>query len=122
MYLGEDSASVPEITTMTDWLQRTHPGAPVNLFVVEAFSAGLLFQTAMSEAGPDPTQTGLAAAIRGVDSFDADGLITQTDPGNKVPPVCNLIAGVRDAKFLRIDPPTTGFECNGTFHPYSASS
>jgi ABC-type branched-subunit amino acid transport system substrate-binding protein len=122
MYLGEDAAAVPEITTMTNWLHTTHPGYPVNLFVVEAFSAGLLFQAAMAKAGPDPTQAGVIAAVKGTHSFNADGLITQTDPGAKLPPLCNIIAGVSNGKFVRIDPATTGFECKGTFHPYPAAS
>lgn len=122
MYLGEDAGTVPEITTMTTWLHKTHPGAPVNLFVVEAFSAGLLFQSAMEKAGSSPTPAGLLSALSGIHTFNADGLLVPTDPGGRKPPLCNLIAGVQNGKFVRIDPPKSGFECKGTFVPYALKS
>jgi hypothetical protein len=34
-------AHVPEIGTMTQWLQKTHPGATMNLFVVDGWALGL---------------------------------------------------------------------------------
>jgi len=114
LYLGEDAATVPEITTLTTWMNKTHPGASLNLFALEAWSAGLLFQQALEKAGPDPTQTGLLSALKGITSFNANGLIPESNPGQKIPPHCALIAEADNGKFVRVDP-STGFLCNGTY-------
>ncbi len=35
---------------MTQWLQKTKPGATMNLFVVDGWAAGLLFGQALEKA------------------------------------------------------------------------
>jgi ABC-type branched-subunit amino acid transport system substrate-binding protein len=121
LYLGQDDASVPEIRTMTKWLNTTHPGAPMNLYVVLAWSAGLLFQEAVTEAGPNPTRATLLAALKGVTSFDADGLLASTDPGKGIPASCVVVAGIVNGKFVRLAPRNSGFECNGPGYYYDRS-
>ena len=51
---------------------------------------------------------------------DGGGLIGPTNPGGKVPGVCDVIAGISNHAFVRVTP-ATGYECNGTFVPYSGS-
>lgn len=116
MYLGEDASTVPEINTLTTWFKKTHPKDPMNLFAVDAFSAGLMFQQAMTKAGANPTRGSFLTAVKGVNNFNADGLLPTSDPGVKIPPHCVVMATVKDGKFVREDPKTTGFECNGVFH------
>ena len=67
---------------------------------------------------PDPE---LLAQLSKITSFDAGGMIGPTNPGGKVPGVCDVIAGVKNGGFVRLAP-TTGFECKGTFVPLAASS
>ena len=121
LYLGQDDSSVPEITTMTTWEHKTHPGATLNLYVLEAFASGLLLQQALEKVGPHLTQAKLIAALRGITSFDANGLEPHDNPGQGRPPVCAIITEVKNGQFVRVDPPTTGFECNGTYHYYHSS-
>ena len=121
MYLGEDAANVPEINVLTHWLQQTHPGAAMNIFSVDAFAAGLLFQQAMEKLGSNPTRAGLQSAIRGITSFNADGLLPNENPGGKVPAPCDVIVTTQGTKYVRTDPPNSGFLCNGTWVPYTGS-
>ena len=75
MYLGQDSSQVPEIGTMTQWVQKVHPGATLNLFAVDGWAAGLLFGQALEKAGSNPTQASLASALKGITTFTANGLL-----------------------------------------------
>ena len=113
LYLGQDSASVPEINTLTTWMKTTHPGDPVNLFALDDWAAGLMFQQALTNAGANPTRASLLAATKGVNNFSANGLLPNQNPGGKVPPVCVAVTGVQNGQFVRLDPATKGFECNG---------
>ena len=122
LYLGQDAATVPEITTMTNWVQKTHPGATMTLYILEAWSAGLLFQQAMAKAGPHPTQSELLAALRGVTSFTANGLEPPDNPGQGVPPTCVVMTTALNGNFVRVDPPKSGFDCKGTYVRYPPSS
>jgi hypothetical protein len=57
-----------------------------------------------------------------VHNFDAGGLLPPGNPGGKVPPVCVAVTGVKNGKFVRIDPTGKGFMCKGTFFPVKLSS
>jgi ABC-type branched-subunit amino acid transport system substrate-binding protein len=123
LYLGEDAATVPEIGTMMTWLQKTHPGAPMSLYAFEGWEAGLYFEEAMKKAGTNPTQRSVLAGLASTTSFNANGMLADSNnPGQKIPSPCTVIVGVQGAKFVRIDPPTTSFLCNGTFHYYNGKS
>lgn len=115
MYLGEDAADVPEITTMTNWLHKTHGGDPMNLYVMESYAAGLLFQQAMGTLGSNPTQAGLIQAVTKITNFTADGLLPPSNVGGKKGVVCSAIVQAKDGKFVRTDPKGKGYECNGSF-------
>jgi ABC-type branched-subunit amino acid transport system substrate-binding protein len=115
MYLGEDAASVPEINTLTQFVHQTHPGNPINLFTTEAYTAGLLFQQAMSTLGSSPTQSGLLHAVSQITDFTANGLLSPANVGQKKGQVCTVIVRPENGKFVRLDPPDKGFQCNGTF-------
>jgi ABC-type branched-subunit amino acid transport system substrate-binding protein len=121
MYLGQDDSQVPEIGTMTQWVQKVHPGASMNLFVVDGWAAGLLFQQALEKAGSNPTQADLTAALKGITSFTADGLLPTENIAQHKISVCDVIVTVHGTNFVRTDPASSGFECNGTYVPYTGS-
>lgn len=113
--------SVPEVNTMVSWTHSAHPGAAINLFTLTAWEAGLLFQSAMKSAGSPPTQSGLLAALNKTTSFNADGLIPPGNPAKRIPGACAVVVGIEKGAFKRLDPPTTGYDCSGTFVPYSGA-
>jgi ABC-type branched-subunit amino acid transport system substrate-binding protein len=121
LYLGQDASQVPEIGTMTQWLQKTKPGASMNLFVVDGWAAGLLFGQALEKAGSNPTQAGLTSALKGITSFTANGLLPTENIGQHKISVCTVIVTTQGTNFVRTDPATSGFECNGTWVPYTGS-
>src|ERR1700761_3131433 len=102
-------------------MHKTHPGDALNLFVLDAWASGLFFQQAMQSLGSNPTQAGLVTALKGVNNFTADGLLPPGNPGGKVPPHCVVVAGVKNGQFVRVNPASKGFDCDGTFVPYKAS-
>jgi ABC-type branched-subunit amino acid transport system substrate-binding protein len=121
MYLGQDESQVPEIGTMTQWLQKVHPGATMNAYVVDAWAAGLLFGQALEKAGSNPTQSSLTSALKGITSFTANGLLPTENIAQHKISVCDVIVTVKGGSFVRTDPATSGFECNGTYVPYTGS-
>jgi len=121
MYLGQDLATNPELATMTTWMDKAKPGEVPDLYAVTAWESGLLFTQALKAEGPNPTRTGLLNAISNITSFNADGLVPTANPGGKQGATCMVIVGVSGTKFVRLDPPTQGFECNGTYHHITAA-
>ena len=115
MYLGEDAATVPAVTTFNTWLQKPHPGYSNNLFALEGYGGGLLFQQAMSTLGSNPTQQQLISALGKITNFTGDGLFAPSNVGQKKGVVCSVIVRPVNGKFVRTDPTTSGFQCNGTF-------
>jgi ABC-type branched-subunit amino acid transport system substrate-binding protein len=121
MYLGQDESQVPEIGTLTQWVQKVHPGATMNLFTVDGWAAGLLFQQALEKAGSNPTQASLNSALKGVSTFTADGLLPTENIAQHKISVCDVMVTTNGTNFVRTDPSTSGFECNGTYVPYTGS-
>ena len=119
MYLG-DGAGNPELATYLQWLHQVHPGAASTDYGVTAWAAGMLFANAVRAAQPNVTQQAVVQAVTNLGSFTANGLLPPDNPGKHVGPTCEIIVGVANGSFVRLDPATTGFECNGTYHSVSA--
>jgi ABC-type branched-subunit amino acid transport system substrate-binding protein len=115
LYLGQDSATNPQVALLIKWMQSTHKELP-NLYGVTAWNAGSLFTTAMKTAGGTPSRVALLKALAATKSFDSNGLMPPSNPGDKKSAVCMVIAGVKNGQFVRVDPATKGFECNGTYN------
>ncbi len=115
LYLGADRASVPAVNTFLTSLDQAHPGATADIFGVSAWAAGALLLQAMSAAGARVDQASTLQALAGITTFDAQGLIAPSDPGQKIGSHCVVIIGVVNGQFARIHP-TTGFDCSGVYH------
>lgn len=120
MYLGQDRAAVPGLNTFLTELDKVKPGEAANLFSVAGWGAGLLLAQAMAGAGAQVTPQATMAAIKHINSFDAGGLISPSNPGRNLPSVCMVIAGIQNGQWTRISP-KSGFECNGQYHAVSLS-
>jgi len=122
MFLGEDAASVPAVATFTKWMSTANPGYTPDLFSVYGWEAAALFVAGLQNAGANPTQASLLAALRNIHSFDADGLSAPYDPGNNQPSTCWLETTVVNGTWKRVNPPTSGFTCSpGGYAHYSGS-
>lgn len=120
LYLGEDASSVPAVSTFLHWVHGLYPGFTVDLFTLYGWVSAELYVDGLKKAGPDPTQKSLLDALKGITSFDADGIIPSANPAGKQAQACYLLARVENGKFVRYDMPPTGYICNGSV--YSVNS
>jgi ABC-type branched-subunit amino acid transport system substrate-binding protein len=118
LYLGADQ-DIPAVKLFNKWMKIADPNANFQLQALYAWASAELFVQALKEAGSPPTRAGLEAALDKVTSFDADGLIGQSDPAANVPSSCAILAQVQNGKIVRVSPtPPTGFLCApGAFLP-----
>lgn len=111
LYLGTDAKVVPAVATFLHWVHTVSPGFSPDLYTVYGWASAELLVTALAKAGPDVTQASLMKALRSIDSFDAGGLMAPSDPAQKQPPTCWLLARIVNGQFVRYHMPTTGFRC-----------
>ncbi|MEO6988822.1 MAG: ABC transporter substrate-binding protein [Aquihabitans sp.] len=79
---------------------------------VQAFSAGLLFATAVHNVGPDFTRDSVLAELKNVHKWDGGGLHMVTDPGANTASTCFMYLEVKDGKFVRYHPEkVVSFDC-----------
>lgn len=83
---------------------------------VQAFSAGLLFATAVNNVGPDFTRETVLAELKGIHEWDGGGLHMVTDPGANTANTCFAYVEVKGGKFVRYHPEeVTAFDCNDEY-------
>ncbi|MEY2463869.1 MAG: hypothetical protein QOH64_2007 [Acidimicrobiaceae bacterium] len=115
MYLGEDSAVVPEVALFNEWVAKTHPDAHPDLFTVYGWTSARLFVQALEAAGPKATRASLIAALQGVSTFNSNGLLATGGPASKTPASCYIMVQVHDGKFSRVDDPPDDFRCDAQY-------
>lgn len=83
---------------------------------VQAFSAGLLFATALRALGDDITREGLLDELRTITEWDGGGLHFPANPGENLGSACFMYMEVRDGAFERLWPeePTT-WDCDESY-------
>ena len=117
LYLGGDAKSIPEVNTFLSWVQKVHPGFTPDLFTLYGWISGMLWAEGMEHAGSSPTSSSLLTALRQIHSFDAGGLVADSDPGGRQPPSCWLLARIQNGVFVRVPPsPKSGFICNAPYY------
>ena len=116
LYLGEDRGTNPALNTYLTWLGKTHPGESANIYGIEAWASGVLFVQALKAAGGSPNRDAVINQINKISNFSANGLLPPTNPAAKQGATCIVVIQISGQKYVRVDPPTQGFECNGTYH------
>ena len=121
LYLGEDAAQIPTITTFNTWVQKVSPGFTPDFFTLAGWLCAELFVDALRNAGTDPSRGSLLQALRHVTAFQSGGLVPVSDPAGKVPLTCYMLGRVADGTFQRLDDPPVsgssyGFRCDGTYY------
>jgi ABC-type branched-subunit amino acid transport system substrate-binding protein len=109
----EEADEVPAMRQYLDAYEATGTGTAPTGLGVQAFSAGLLFATAASNAGADLTRETLVAEIEKIDVWDGGGLHFTTNPGSRERTGCFLMMQVKDGAFERFHPEEPGtFACD----------
>ena len=124
LYLGEDAASIPAITTFNTWVQKVSPGFTTDYFTLIGWICAELFVDALRSAGADPSRGSLLQALRHTTAFSSGGIIPVSNPAGKVPISCYLIGRVAGGTFQRLDDPpvdgpTDGYRCDQPYYRVS---
>ena len=108
----EDADSVPAMAEYLEWLEKTSPGAVPSSNGLRAWTMAMLFAEAAEAVGPELTRDALIEHIRGIENWDADGLLAPRDLGQDIPSTaCFMVLQVRDGEFVRAHP-DEGFDCS----------
>lgn len=114
MFLGEDRASVPAVDEYLTWLKKVHPSAKADLFGANAWAAAMLYTEARATAGgKDAEPEDVVKALIGTTSFDAGGMIAESNPGDQKPSTCWMVGQIKGGKYVRLEPSDKGFSCEG---------
>jgi ABC-type branched-subunit amino acid transport system substrate-binding protein len=115
----EDAGSNPGMQLMESWLNRVAPGYHHDIFAILAWSAGLAFEQAIKEVGPDLTRPAVISKLQGITSWTGDGVTPQVNIGQKIPANCFFYMKIENGAFQRIYPTApNSYDCNSGFYQY----
>ncbi|HEY1829727.1 MAG TPA: ABC transporter substrate-binding protein [Acidimicrobiales bacterium] len=114
-----DAAENPELQLFESWMNRVAPGYHQDIFAILAWSAGLAFEQAAKQVGPDLTRPALISAIQGITNWTGDGITPPVNIGGKIPSKCFFYEKIENGSFQRVYPtaPNT-FDCNSGYFQY----
>ncbi len=97
----EEADSNPAMAAYLDALEAAVPGAIPELLGVQAFSAALLWATAVQQLGSNVTRQGVIENLSNTHAWDGGGMHGTGDPGDRIPPGCFIMLRISDGKFVR---------------------
>jgi ABC-type branched-subunit amino acid transport system substrate-binding protein len=97
----EEADQRPAVAKYIQLLKQYVPDAAPEELGQQAFSAGLLWATAMKSLGSNVTRPALLAALKNIHQWDGGGLHGMTDPGGNKGSSCFIMMEVQDGKFVR---------------------
>lgn len=122
LFLGEDRKTSKGVDQYLTWLEKVHPGAKPDLFGAYAWANAMLYtQARLAAGGANATGAQVVQALIKTTKFDADGLLSESNPGDQKPATCFVVTQVKGGKFVR-QFPDTGYSCDGAdYIPYTGS-
>jgi len=118
---GYDDTGNPGMQLMETWLNRVAGSGNwhQDIFAILAWSAGLAFEQAAKQVGPDLTRPALIAKLQGITSWTGGGVTPQTDIGQKIPSKCFYYVKIENGGFQRVYPSAPGtYDCNSGYVQY----
>jgi branched-chain amino acid transport system substrate-binding protein len=121
LYLGQDAASIPAVSTFLKWVQKASPGFKPDLYTLYGWVSAQLFTQALQKAGKNPSRGSELKALRSITSFNGSNLLAPANPAGKVPAECYIIAKVVNGDFVRTDDtpltgPNQGYRCDQPYY------
>ncbi len=117
----EEASGNPGMQLMESWLNRVAGSGQwhQDIFAILAWSAGLAFEQAAKEVGPDLTRAALISKIQGITSWTGGGVTPPVNIGQKIPSPCFFYMKIENGAFQRVYPtaPNT-YDCTGGFAQY----
>lgn len=112
LYIGEDSADIPEVKLFNTWLNKVSPGYKPDIFAAFSWAASRMFVQAVQAAGPKVTRDAVMAELKKIDNFDSNGMLAPAGPASKRPPNCYVLVKMHAGKWSRFDTPPGKFRCD----------
>ena len=117
-----DAKNIPEVALFQQWMQKTAPGTPLDLYAMHAWANTALFVKALRAVGPNVTRAKVMSYLRSLTSYDGNaGFVTKASPGTKVQSTCYLIWVIKNGEFVRQDTPAADYRCDGTYFNYKGN-
>ena len=120
LYLGEDQSQLPADKLFLKYTKQVSSSWVPDLYTLFGWASANLFVQALHAAGPHPTRGSVTAQLEKITNFDANGMVSPTNPAQKKPSGCFMMATIKNGKFVRVMP-KTGFDCNTSYY-YAPSS
>jgi ABC-type branched-subunit amino acid transport system substrate-binding protein len=110
---ADEAATIPAVKEYQTWMGRVGGNDVIkDLYSAYAWGSAQLFVDALKKAGPKPTRLALIKALHEVKSFDADGLLSPSGPGDKTPAACWILVQVVKGTWQRVDSPASTFRAD----------
>jgi ABC-type branched-subunit amino acid transport system substrate-binding protein len=115
----EEASGNPGMQLMESWLNRVAPGYHHDIFAILAWSAGLAFEQAAKQVGPNLTRAALISKIQGITQWTGGGVTPPQNIGQKIPSSCFFYMKIENGAFQRVYPtaPNT-YDCNSPNFQY----
>ncbi|HUC05460.1 MAG TPA: ABC transporter substrate-binding protein [Acidimicrobiales bacterium] len=114
-----DAPANPELQLFLQWMNRVAPGFHQDIFAILAWSAGLAFEQAAKEVGPDLTRPALLNALKGITTWTGDGIQPPVNISGKVPSQCFAYLKIENGQFVRIYPTQINtYDCSTGLYNY----
>ncbi len=94
LFLGEDASQLPAAQTFQTWVQKADPGFKPDLYTLFGWLSGELFTQALQAAGANPTRGSVLQQLKKITVFNGNYLIASSNPAQKVPAHCYVIAEI----------------------------
>jgi len=123
LFLGEDANQLPAANTFQTWIQKVSPGFKPDLYTLFGWLSGQLFTQALQAAGPNATRGSVLEQLKKITVFNGNYLIASSNPAQKSPAYCYVIAQISNGHIQRLDNPPIngpqhGYRCDGKFYYY----
>jgi ABC-type branched-subunit amino acid transport system substrate-binding protein len=105
-YPFEQADDVPALQQYLDIVEAN--GGDTSLLGVQSTSAFLLWATAADACGAELSRQCVLDELDGVTSWDAGGLHTETNPGENLPPECNMLLKLDGTSWVQAYPEEEG--------------
>jgi ABC-type branched-subunit amino acid transport system substrate-binding protein len=122
LYLGQDASHLPADKDFLTYVKKVNSSWTPDLYTLFGWASANLFVQALKAAGAHPTRGSVLAQLKKITSFNAGGLVATSNPAQKKPASCFVMMEIKNGKYQRVLPKTSGFECKGGYFYASGSS
>jgi branched-chain amino acid transport system substrate-binding protein len=113
LYLGEDQAAIPSVSTFLHWVDVASPGFKADLFTMYAWNSASLFVQALKNAGTNPSRGSILQALSKITSYNGGFIVTTSNPVARTTSNCYLLGQVANGQWQRLDDPPVNSSTNG---------